>query len=139
MQYNQILGRSQVRALGQNSDDVVRTPREFAGSSPKVSGAYRDFARSLQMVLGACREFIGRLPKVIWGLSGVRRELTEGDRGLARNAPGVRQKMTETRWKFTRGCWEDCQEKHFSRIFSGSTTQVGGCTATILFSGYFRR
>ncbi|RWW22174.1 hypothetical protein BHE74_00041785, partial [Ensete ventricosum] len=45
-----------------------------------------------------------------WGLSGVRRELAEGDQELAGNESGVRQKMTKIRWEFVGGYREDRRE-----------------------------
>ncbi|RWW04611.1 hypothetical protein BHE74_00039260 [Ensete ventricosum] len=63
-----MLGQSQVQASGRVLDDAVRTYRENVGSSTKVIG----------------------------GLLGVRREITEGDRELVGNAPEVCRKMIKS-------------------------------------------
>ncbi|RWV77570.1 hypothetical protein GW17_00061577, partial [Ensete ventricosum] len=68
-------------------------------SSPKVSG-----------LVGSR----WKLAKGIGGMSGVRRELAKGDRELARNALGVRQKMTKTRREFAGGYREDRRELGWS-------------------------
>ncbi|RWW71026.1 hypothetical protein BHE74_00021275 [Ensete ventricosum] len=65
------------------------TRREIAESSLKVSRVCREFVKSLPNVSRAYREFVGSSPKAIGNLLGVRRELVEGDRELARNVPEV--------------------------------------------------
>ncbi|RZR97306.1 hypothetical protein BHM03_00026481 [Ensete ventricosum] len=78
-----MLGRCQVRASGQGSDDAMGAHREFAGGRPK-------FRR-------CCQELIENSPEVC---QEVRREFTEKLSGARRVFVG---RMLEVRWEFTEG------------------------------------
>ncbi|RWW27935.1 hypothetical protein GW17_00007620 [Ensete ventricosum] len=93
-----------------------------------------------------CRETRRKLAEGIGGLSGVHRELVRGDRELARKASGVRQKKTRDSSKDCGGCEKlarigigEVEGNTFSRfttvvfLINDCTTQVGGCTTTVLF------
>ncbi|RWW48523.1 hypothetical protein BHE74_00045393 [Ensete ventricosum] len=60
--------------------------------------------------MGACWEFNGSSLRVIGGLLGVCRKLTEGNREFTGNTPRVHQKMTETHPEFIRGYRKDYRE-----------------------------
>ncbi|RRT70264.1 hypothetical protein B296_00027668 [Ensete ventricosum] len=68
--------------------------REFTGSSSKGSEACLEFVKSLPKVSEACRRY-QKLVDGIESLLGVRRELAEGDRELARMTLGVHRKKTK--------------------------------------------
>ncbi|RZR93723.1 hypothetical protein BHM03_00022279 [Ensete ventricosum] len=89
-----MLGWSQVRASGQDSDDVVGASREFVEGRPMFGRCYRELTESSQEVCRevchefadrlsrARREFTGRIPE---SSSGVHRQVIE-------SSPGVRRK-----------------------------------------------
>ncbi|RWW60562.1 hypothetical protein BHE74_00032436 [Ensete ventricosum] len=79
-----MLGRSQVQAPGQGSDDIVGARREFAGGRPMFGRCYRELAESSPEVCReVCREFAARL-------SGAYHEFT---RRMPRSSSGVHRQV----------------------------------------------
>ncbi|RZS06483.1 hypothetical protein BHM03_00037134 [Ensete ventricosum] len=118
-----MLSRSQVRALGQGSDDVVGARREFAEGRPMFGRCYQELVKSSLEVCrevyrefadrlsGARLEFAGRIPG---SSSGVRPQVVG-------SSPRVHRRMLEVHWEFTEGnrvlaggsserCWEFAEE-----------------------------
>ncbi|RWW21689.1 hypothetical protein BHE74_00027430 [Ensete ventricosum] len=64
-------------------------------------GTHWEIVRSSPKVIGACRELSGSSPKVIGGLSGVHRELTEGNQEIVRSSLKVIMSLSGVRREFT--------------------------------------
>ncbi|RWW42502.1 hypothetical protein BHE74_00051949 [Ensete ventricosum] len=122
-------------AMKLQPDDGPKSSLSIGSGFRRCSGISPEFARRfverigelVENMLGACWKINRSSPKVsglvgsrwklakgIGGMSGVRRELAKGDRELARNALGVRQKMTKTRREFAGGYREDHRELGWS-------------------------